>query len=119
MLLVILGVVDGILSFLVRNILNSENFMNWMGTVNFFVFGMAVIALSSLIADDIVSNAGIIGCLVSGTISAVVLIIGCIILVCTFIFTDISINFRSNMFLYYASPVIMIIAGIKKIADGG
>jgi len=120
-MLLVIGLVDGVISFLARNILHSPNFLNFVGIVNFFVFGMAVSALISVIASAIVYNAGIIARLASGSISgvifAVVFIIGGIILICTFIFTDISVSFRASTFLYWASPVLMIIAGIARLVQ--
>jgi len=114
MLLVTLGIVDGVLSFLSRSIMNSEKFLNFMGTVNFFVCGMAVVILSSTIIDVIyrVVKRGFFGWIDAGAASFVVGLIGFIILICVFIFTDIGVHFRTNMFLFWVSPVIMIIAGI-------
>jgi hypothetical protein len=132
-LLILLGVVDGGLSFLFGQILYAGNLMNnWMGTVNYFVFGLAVLFLLCFIVflfrvkSELSSTDGsgtdVLGCLILPIIflfrlietlgfSLLVFIIGCVGLILIFIFTDISILFRTNMFLYYASPVVMVAAG--------
>jgi hypothetical protein len=136
-LLIILGVVDGGLSLLFRQVLYTENLINnWMGTVNYFVFGAAILFLLCFIVflrrlesvSSTYSNVKkmllillfpLLLLLESIEFSGLVFIIGCVGLILVFIFTDISIFFRTNMFLYYASPVVMVVSGavITKIIE--
>ena len=119
----ILGLLDGGLSFLFRERIFAENLLNnWMGTVNVYIFGLASIVIICLILYKIIrlirfleADDGV-GCLLNLLVIIIIPILALIFIITyvliTFIFPNIIVTFKTNIFLYYAGSVILIIGAL-------
>jgi hypothetical protein len=116
-IVLILGLLHGGLSFLLKEILYAGNPLdNWMGTVNTYFFGAGAVVLLVFILcviwSALINDGDAVGCLAKflGPLLGVICIITYVVF--TLFIPDIIVAFKTNRFLYYAGSVIMIIDGV-------
>jgi len=124
--ILVLGILHGGLSFLFREILNAENLMHGMAAVNAYVFGLLIIVvivaiiiaiivtiiLLATFAISYTSGISAEGLLViTGSIVGIFVFVTSVVVYSVFIFPNAIPAFRTNIFLYYFAPVLLIATG--------